>query len=82
MNKVILFQPEGGIVSIMTPCECGLTIAEIGQKDVPAGLPFWIVDASDLPADRSMRNAWTLDAEAMGDPDGVGGTYIQVENEA
>ena len=33
------------------------TIEEIAAKDVPAGKPFEIIDAADLP-DRQSRNAW------------------------
>jgi hypothetical protein len=30
----------------------------IAAKDVPAGKPFQIVDVSDIPSDRTFRNAW------------------------
>lgn len=30
----------------------------IAAKDVPAGKPFKIVDVSDIPEDRTFRNAW------------------------
>lgn len=30
----------------------------IANKDVPAGKPFQIVDASDIPSDRTFRDAW------------------------
>ena len=33
-------------------------IEEIAAKDVPAGKPFEIVDAADIPEDRTFRNAW------------------------
>jgi hypothetical protein len=32
----------------------------IAAKDVPAGKPFQIVDVSDIPEDRTFRNAWEL----------------------
>jgi ribosomal protein S12 len=38
--------------------ECGLTIEEIAVKDVPAGVPYKIVDVSDIPEDRTFRDAW------------------------
>jgi hypothetical protein len=30
----------------------------IAAKDVPAGKPFQIVDVSDIPEDRTFRDAW------------------------
>lgn len=30
----------------------------VAAKDVPAGKPFQIVDVSDIPSDRTFRNAW------------------------
>lgn len=30
----------------------------VATKDVPAGKPFQIVDVSDIPEDRTFRNAW------------------------
>jgi len=33
------------------------TVGDIAAKDVPAGKPFEIIEAADLP-DRSTRNAW------------------------
>ncbi|HBO8236472.1 hypothetical protein IDZ74_29610 [Pseudomonas aeruginosa] len=73
MDKRILFQPAGAPAAVLIPCDCGLTLEEIGTKDVPAGLPFWIVDADTVPADRAFREAWELDAAALGPASGVGG---------
>lgn len=59
MNKRIIYPTdEGGVAIIIPAIECGLTIEEIAQKDVPAGKPFKIVDVSDIPEDRTFRNAW------------------------
>ncbi|MCE1119064.1 hypothetical protein [Pseudomonas sp. NMI795_08] len=73
MEKRILFQPPGAAVHVLIPVECGLTLEEIGTKDVPEGVPFWIVDASTLPADRAFREAWELDPEGLGPASGQGG---------
>lgn len=75
MEKRIVYQKLGSTATILIPCNCGLTIEQIGQKDVPLGVPFWIVDASTIPTDRAFRDAWELDEAAMGVPDGYGGTY-------
>ena len=73
MNKRIVYQLPEQPVAILAPCECGLTLEQIGQKDVPHGVPFWIVPADSIPTDRTMRNAWELDTSSMGDPSGFGG---------
>ncbi len=56
--RVIYPTDEGGVAVIIPASECGLTIEEIATKDVPAGKPYKIVDASDIPTDRTFRNAW------------------------
>ena len=58
MNQRIIFPNDEGGVSVIIPAECGLTIEEIAAKDVPAGKQFEIVDVSDIPEDRTFRNAW------------------------
>ena len=59
MNQRIIYPNDNGGVSIIVPApDCELTIAEIATKDVPAGKPHKIVDVSDIPADRTFRDAW------------------------
>jgi hypothetical protein len=59
MNKRIIYQTENGGVAIIVPSpDCGLTIEEIAAKDVPKGVPFKIVETSDIPTDRTFRDAW------------------------
>jgi len=58
MNQRIIYPTDDGGVAVIVPAECGLTIEEIAAKDVPAGKPFKIVDVSDIPTDRTFRNAW------------------------
>jgi len=59
MNKRIIFPNDEGGVSILIPAiECGLTIEEIALKDVPEGKPYKIVDVTDIPTDRTFRDAW------------------------
>ena len=59
MNKRIVYQNDEGGISIIVPADCGLTIEEIAAKDVPAGKEYHIVDVSEIPTDRTFRNAWT-----------------------
>jgi hypothetical protein len=58
MNKRIVYKNDDGTIAIIVPAECGLTIEEIAAKDVPAGKEYHIVDVSDIPSDRTFRNAW------------------------
>jgi hypothetical protein len=61
MNKRIIYTtPEGG-VAVLIPADCGLSIEAIAAKDVPAGLAYSIVDAADIPTDRTFRHAWSLE---------------------
>ena len=59
MNSRIIYPNDEGGVSVIIPAfGCGLTIEEIAAKDVPVGKPYKIVDVSDIPSDRTFRNAW------------------------
>ena len=58
MNQRIIYPTDDGGVAILIPADCGLTIEEIAAKDVPEGKPYKIVDVSDIPTDRTFRNAW------------------------
>jgi hypothetical protein len=61
MNQRIIYPtPEGGVAVIIPAPECGLSIEEIAAKDVPAGVEYKIVDVSDIPLDRTFRNAWEM----------------------
>jgi hypothetical protein len=44
---------------------------DIAQKVVPTGKPYKIVDVADIPSDRTLRDAWTVDEATL--TDGVGG---------
>ena len=55
MNRIIYQTPEGG-VAVIIPAES----VELALKDVPEGIPYEIVDASEVPADRTFRGAWVL----------------------
>lgn len=63
MNQRIIYPTdEGGVAVVIPTLNCGLTIYEIAAKDVPAGKPFKIVDATDIPTDRTFRAAWEFTA--------------------
>jgi hypothetical protein len=61
MTKRIIYPNDDGGVSILIPTPEYLethTIEELAAKDVPVGKPYKIIDVTDLPSDRTFRNAW------------------------
>ena len=74
MNQRIIYPTDDGGVAILIPAPEYLaehTIEELAAKDVPAGKPFKIVDASAVPSDRAYRAAWVIDEADL--TDGIGG---------
>lgn len=61
MSKIIIYTEIDGSLAYIIPATEDLTIKQIAEKDVPQGTPYYIVDAADLPADRTYRNAWVWD---------------------
>ena len=62
MNQRIIYPADEGGVAIIVPADCGLTIEEIAAKDVPEGKAYQIVDVSEIPSDRTFRDAWEYSA--------------------
>ena len=62
-DKRIIYPTDDGGVAIIVPApDCGMSIEDIAKKDVPAGKDYRIVNASDIPDDRTFRNAWEFSA--------------------
>ena len=75
MTQRIIYQNNDGGVSIIIPTPEALqtlTIDDIAKKDVPAGVAYKIVDATDIPEDRTFRGAWEAN---ITEPDGIGLGY-------
>ena len=71
--QVIIYKQDNGIPAVVMPTEEALQqhgIMAIAIKDVPAGKPFKIVDASELPQD-TPQEAWVVDEAEL--TDGIGG---------
>lgn len=68
MNKRIVYPTASGI-AVIIPITNQMRLEEVAKKDVPTGTPYRIVDASEIPTDRTFRNAWTMD---FSNPDGHG----------
>jgi hypothetical protein len=65
MNQRIIYETDDGGVAIVIPAPEYLadhTIEELAAKDVPQGKPFKIVDVSEIPSDRTFRDAWEYTA--------------------
>lgn len=72
MSQVIIFQPASGPLAIFTPSP-GVTVsAALGAQITPKGLPFKIIDASEVPTDKTFRAVWEWDGDLSTDNDGVG----------
>jgi hypothetical protein len=59
-DKRIIYTQDNGTVAVVIPADnCDLTVEQIRDKDVPSGKTSYIIDKSEVPTDRSFRNAWT-----------------------
>ena len=54
--KRIIYQSESGGVAVIIPTGS----VELALKDVPAGVPYEIVEEVDIPSDRTFRGAWIM----------------------
>jgi len=74
--SIILYIQDNGTPAVITPSPSALEqygIEAIALKDVPAGKPFRIIDASELPD--APQEAWIIDEAEL--TDGVGGESNQ-----
>jgi len=67
MTKILYPNHDGGVVVLHPTGE--LPIEDVCQKDVPAGMPYLLLEDDSLIADRTFRNAWEAD---FSNPDGYG----------
>lgn len=58
MNKRIIYKTANNGVAVIIPSENVLSIEDVAAKDVPVGVQYKIVDVSEIPTDRTFRNAW------------------------
>lgn len=66
VDKVVIYPRGDGGICILWPSK-EHPIEEVINKDVPPGLPYKILDSTDLPRDGVWRDAWTAD---FSNPDG------------
>ena len=64
MTQRIIYPIDDGGVAVIIPTEEALAIYgidAIALKDVPAGVPYRIINDDEVPSDRTFRNAWKDD---------------------
>lgn len=67
MNKRIIYPNGSGGVAIVVPSpNFDGTIEALAAQVVPADTPYQIVDVSDIPEDRTFRDAWTYEQPTEG----------------
>ncbi len=66
--KLIVYTQLNNQVAVLISCTTELSLLEIGIKDVPKDIPFWIIESTELPT--TPQETWEL--KDMGDPDGIG----------
>lgn len=76
MNQVIIYKQDSGIMAVIYPSSDVVRlygIDAIAQKDVPFGKPYKIINESEVPKDRTLRQTWIIeDAQLI---DGVGASF-------
>lgn len=70
MDRIIYARADGGVSIVTATDEWQGTLDELARKIVPCGTPYKLISQSDLPADRTWRDAWVLEDGFV--PDGLG----------
>ena len=70
MQRIIYPNDDGGVSIVCPSPSTRYTMEELAIKDVPTGLPYRIINAVDIPTDRTFRDAWEAD---FTEPDRYGG---------
>ena len=79
----IVFKNEDNSIGIITPTSEALsfaTVIQVDEKDCPYNLPYWVVEDSVIPENRTFRSAWEID-ESFGEPTGFGGESNQFDED-
>jgi hypothetical protein len=66
MNQRIIYPNDENGLSIVIPTGA-VSLEELIARTVPQGVPYRVVDVSDIPTDRTFRDAWEAD---FSNPDG------------
>tara|TARA_B100000287_G_scaffold433004_1_gene493653 strand:- start:264 stop:506 length:243 start_codon:yes stop_codon:yes gene_type:complete len=74
----IIYKQDNGRVAIIHPCTWetnpatgkNFTVEEVAVMIVPNGKKYKIIEDSDIPTDKTFRNAWTVDDSELTDGTG------------
>ncbi len=80
--QVVIFKNADNNFALLVPTQEALqfaTVEQIAVKDVPAGCPYWIVDASLLPNDTPAEAIYIDETENP--PHGYGGESNEFPHE-
>ena len=83
MSSRIIYKNLDNSVGVIIPTQEVLkfaTVIQVAEKDVPHNLPYWIVEDSVIPTDRTFRSAWEID-ESLSKPDGFGGESNEFDDD-
>ena len=83
MSSRIIYKNLDNSVGVIIPTQEVLkftTVIQVAEKDVPAGLPYWMVSVDDIPESRTFRSAWEID-ENFGKPNGFGGESNEFDDD-
>ena len=60
-KRIIYPNDEGGVSIVVPSPNTSLSLAEIEARVVPSGKSRHTVNATDIPSDRTYRDAWTYE---------------------
>ena len=61
-NKRVIYDNGEGGVSIIVPSPYCPSLDQLAAS-VPAGRAYQVIDISDVPSDRTFRDAWTYEED-------------------
>lgn len=59
-SRIIFPNSENGVSIVIPAPNYEGSIQQLAAQVVPANTPYEIVDAADIPSDRTFRNAWSF----------------------
>ena len=65
----VIIYPNDDTICVVIPASDNIIVDDVAKRDVPIGVPYLIIDSSELPSDRYFRDAWEAD---FTNPDGYG----------